>query len=190
MLHPHTQDAFENMLAAAERIREHHGWDLAPDLLALFHLPMSAYPDLVHWDFPVDRGVWHHPTIGDPDLPPAVALHRLADALGSAPMRAWLRDWLHEDGRRCIGFAMVFEAWLGAVRPGYRYGDLAQASASARVETRVVAAVDIDLRIYRVLRVRGTHAPTVTAWATPPPQVRDTRIATGLTRLVNLAHSL
>ena len=190
MLDPHTQHAFSEMLLAAERIREHHGWELAPDLLALFHIPMSTHPDLVHSDFPVDRSVWHDPLTGHPDMPPAIALHRLADTLDSSPMRTWLRDWLHEDGRRCIGFAMVFEGWLGPVRPNYRHGDLAQAPASARVEARVVAAVDIDLRVYRAIRVRGAQAPTITTWAVPPPRVRNTRVAIGLTRLVNLARSL
>ncbi|PZG13456.1 hypothetical protein C1I95_23675 [Micromonospora craterilacus] len=178
------------MLAAADRIRDQHGWDLEPDLLAMFHLPNSAYPDLVHSDLPVDWGVWQDLSAGGPDVRPAVALHHLADAFASPAMRSWLRDWLRQDGRRCIGFAMVFEAWLGAVPPGYRHGDLAQASASDRVEARVVAAVDIDGRLHRAIRVRGAQVPTVTTWAVPPPRIRDTRIATGLTRLMRLARAL
>ncbi|MBF9134741.1 hypothetical protein I0C86_38295 [Plantactinospora sp. S1510] len=105
-------------------------------------------------------------------------------------MRTWLRGWLHVDGRRCIGFGVVFEAWLGEARPGFRHGDLAQAPESARVQTRVVAAVDIDLRFYRAIRMRGAHAPAVTTWAAPPPQIRGTRIAAGLTRMVDRARAL
>jgi hypothetical protein len=85
---------------------------------------------------------------------------------------------------------MVFEAWLGAVKPTYRHGDLAQAPASDRVEARVVAAVDIDGHVHRAIRVRGAQAPTLTTWTVPPPRIRDTRIITGLTRLVHLARAL
>lgn len=165
-----------------EGIREHHGWGSAPDLLALFHLPTSAHLDLVHYDFPVSPTVWHHPETGKPEIPPIAALHRVADALNSAPMRAWLRDWLHEDGRRCIGFAMLLE------------GPLAQSPASTRVEARLVVAVDLDLdldlRVYRAIRVRDAQTPSITTWAVTPPGIRDTHLSTGLTRLVNLARAL
>ncbi|WP_050592265.1 hypothetical protein [Salinispora pacifica] len=115
-----------------------------------------------------------------------MALHHLADALHTAPMRSWL----HEDGRRCVGFAMVFDDWLEAVHPGCRHGDFAQAPASARVEARVLAAVDADLRVYRAIRTRGAQAPSITTWASPPPRIRNTRITTGLSRLMNLARFL
>ncbi|MFI6163074.1 hypothetical protein ACIA59_24370 [Micromonospora haikouensis] len=177
MLHPRTQNALIETLATVEGIREHHGWGSAPDLLALFHLPTSAYPDLVHYDFPVSPAMWHHPETGKPEIPPLAALHRVADALNSAPMRAWLRDWLHKDGRRCIGFAMILE------------GPLAQSPASTGVEARVVA-VDLDLRVYRAIRVRDAQTPSITTWAVTPPGIRDTHLSTELTRLVHLARAL
>ncbi|MEU6022594.1 hypothetical protein [Micromonospora sp. NPDC047134] len=188
MLHPLTQQGLTDQLLTAERIQEHHGWDLAPNLLALFHHPWSPHPHLVHSDSPVDPAVWHDLPTGAQDPRPAVALHHLADTLATAPMRTWLRDWLHKDGRVCLGFALVFEAWIGAAHPTYRHGDLAQAPPSDRVEARVVAAADIGGRIHRIIRVRGAHTPTADSWAAPPPRIRDTRIATALTRLVQLAH--
>ncbi|RKF22814.1 hypothetical protein D7I43_31325 [Micromonospora globbae] len=180
-------------LTEVEALHERHGWDLSPELIGVFDRPTSAHPHRVHVDADLfDPSVWHAPNLADGDQtnPPAVILHRRAGHAASLPMRDVLRAWLHCDGRRCVGFAMVFEAWAGPVGPGYRHGDLAQAPASACVETRLVAAVDIDLRLYRVLRARGAQAPTVDTWAAPPPRVRHTRIATGLTRLVTLARDL
>ncbi|MEU7171500.1 MULTISPECIES: hypothetical protein [Micromonospora] len=190
MLHPRTQDALTRTLTDVEALHEQHGWDLSPELIGLFDRPMSADPHRVHVDADlVESSVWHDPSRagGDENLPPAVVLHHLVTTMGSAPMRDTLRAWLHQNGRRCIGFAMVFEAWAGQVTSGYRHGDLAQAPATARVETRVVAAVDIDLRTYRVMRVRGASTTTVEAWAAAPPRVAGSRIAAGLTRLAHLA---
>ncbi|MFG2058569.1 hypothetical protein ACGFI9_31545 [Micromonospora sp. NPDC048930] len=193
MLHPRTQDMVTRTLARVEALHERHGWDLSPELIGLFDRPMSAHPHQVHVDADLfDPSVWHAPSLagGDQDAQPAVILHRLARHASSHAMRDWLRTWLHRDGRRCVGFAMVFEAWAGRVGPGYRHGDLAQAPASARVETRVVAAVDIDLRLYQVMRPRGARSATVDTWAVPPPRVAGTRIAAGLTRLIHLARNL
>ncbi|MFG1952461.1 hypothetical protein [Micromonospora sp. NPDC048830] len=193
MLHPDTQDQFTSTLAVVEAQHERRGWDLPPQLIGLFDRPMSAHPHRVYVDGDLfDPSVWHDPDLagGDQEAPPAVILHRLAEHADSLPMRSWLRAWLRQDGRRCVGFAVVFEAWAGPVGPGYRHGDLAQAPASDRVEVRVVAAVDIDLRMYQVMRARGAQAPAVNTWPVPPPRVRDTRIATGLTRLVRLTRTL
>ncbi len=193
MLQPRTQDMLTRTLTEVEALHERHGWDLSPELIGLFDRPTAVHPHRVYVDADLFHpSVWHNPNLADGDQSnaPAVILHRLAEHAASPPMRQVLQGWLHNDGRRCIGFAMVFEAWAGPVGPGYRHGDLAQAPASARVATRLVAAVDIDLRLYRVLRARGAQAPNVDTWAAPPPRIRTTRIATGLTRLVHLARDL
>ncbi|WP_433388657.1 hypothetical protein [Micromonospora sp. KLBMP9576] len=190
MLYPRTRDNLTRALIDVEALHERHGWDLSPELIGLFDRPMSAHPHRVDVDADlVDPSAWHdlHLAGGDPNLPPAVILHSLVTNLASAPMRDALRSWLHQHGRRCIGFAMVFEAWASRVTSGYHHGDLAQAPASARLETRVVAATDIDLRLYRVMRVRGANTATVDTWTAAPPRIGGSRIATGLTRLVHLA---
>ncbi|MFG1648381.1 hypothetical protein ACGFIE_00520 [Micromonospora sp. NPDC049275] len=180
-------------LIDAEALHERHGWDLPPTLIGLFDWPLAGPSHTVTIDAGLfDPSVWHNLALarGDASLPPAVVLHSLADIADSPPARGSVRSWLHRDGRRCIGFALVFEGWAAPSRPGYRHGDLAKAPPSSRIEMRIVAAVDRDRQLYQVKRVRG--AQTATADRSPQPLARTagSRIATGLNRLVDLARTL
>ncbi|MEV0003493.1 hypothetical protein AB0H28_14560 [Micromonospora sp. NPDC050980] len=147
---------------------------------------VSIDADLFDW------GVWHNLTLagGDASLPPAVVLHSLAEIAGSPPARDAMRSWLHRDGRRCIGFALVFEVWAAPGRPGYRHGDLAKAPPSERIEMRIAAAVDLDRRLYEITRVRGEQTVTVDRSPRRPSRTAGSRIVTGLYRLVDLARTL
>jgi hypothetical protein len=126
------------------------------------------------------------PTRRGENLPVAVVLRRLARDLTATPAQAWLRGWLHRDGRSCVGVGLIFEAWLGPVRPGYRHGDLSKAPAALRREVRVAAAVDTDLGLHRVTRPRGEE-PTIRTWPELPAWSRKRRIVTGLRSLTELA---
>ncbi|MFJ6199139.1 hypothetical protein [Micromonospora sp. NPDC092111] len=193
MLNPHTRGALIHALVDVEARHERHGWDLPPTLIGVFDRPLSSQPHDVHVDAGLfDPDVWYAPALarGDQSLPPGVILHSLADLAGTAPGRKTLRSWLHHDGRRCIGFALVFEAWAAPIRPGYRHGDLAKAPSSARIETRVVAAVDLDGQLHQIKRIRGARHAAVDQPSQPPPRRARSHIAAGLDRLMDLARTL
>ncbi|RNH99672.1 hypothetical protein EEZ25_22035 [Micromonospora aurantiaca] len=98
--------------------------------------------------------------------------------------------WLNLGGRRCVAFALVFEAWAAQRPLNYRPGDLATAPPSTRIETRVVAAVDLDGQLHQITRVRGERQATVSRPPQPPPGIPHSRIAAGLDRLMDLARTL
>ncbi|MEU8332187.1 hypothetical protein AB0J14_35260 [Micromonospora arborensis] len=193
MLHPRTRDALTRALLDVETLHERHGWDLPPTLIGLFDWPFAGPAHTVTIDAGLfDPSVWHNLALarGDASLPPAVVLHSLADIADSPPAEDSVRSWLHRDGRRCIGFALVFEAWAAPIRPGYRHGDLAKAPPSARVETRIVAAVDLDRQLCQVKRVRGAQSAAADRSPQPSSRTAGSRIAVGLGRLVDLARTL
>lgn len=188
-LRPATADAITTVLVSAEAAADRYGWDQPPLLFGLFVNatavggaievdPSITEPDLWTTPDPRRRGV---------ALPVAVILHRFATDLTSPDARRWLDGWLHTDGRTCVGMGLVFETWVGPRRPGYRYGDLAKAPAALRSEARIVAAVDTDLALHRVIRVRGADTPHVDRWPHPPALLRHRRVTAGLHRLVHLA---
>lgn len=188
-LRPDTSAAITAVLVNTEAIAHQHGWDQPPILFGLFdHLtggnaaievdPSMTEPDL--WATPDPR---RHGAV----LPVPIILHRFATDLTNPAARRWLDGWLHTDGRTCVGVGLLFEMWAGPMRPGYRYGDLANAPAGQRRDVRVVAAVDTDLGLHRVIRVQGADKPHVDHWAHPPAGSRHRRIVTGLHRLVHLA---
>ncbi|MGC4885748.1 hypothetical protein [Micromonospora sp. DT227] len=117
-------------------------------------------------------------------------LHSLADLLDSPTARPKLHAWLNLGGRRCVAFALVFEAWAAQRPQNYRHGDLAKAPPSTRIETRLVAAVDLDGQLHQILRVRGERQATVRRPSQPPPGIPDSRIAASLDRLMALARAL
>ncbi|GIJ08422.1 hypothetical protein ACFFMR_29260 [Micromonospora andamanensis] len=193
VLDPRTRGAVTRALINVEAAHERRGWDLPSTLLGVFDVPLSAQRQSVHVDAGlIDPNVWHNPFFahGDPTLPPGVILHSLADLLAHPSARPQLREWLNLGGRRCVAFALVFEAWAAAMPPGYRHGDLATASPAARIETRLVAAVDIDGQLHQIKRVRGEQQATVSEPSQPPPGRPSSRIANGLERLMDLARTL
>ncbi|MEU1606061.1 hypothetical protein [Micromonospora matsumotoense] len=193
MLNPDTRGALTRALLNVEALHERHGWNRPPTLIGVFDRPLPSQPHDVYVDAgPFDPDVWYAPALvrGDQSLAPGVILNSLADLAGTAPGRETLRSWLHRDGRRCIGLALVFEAWAPAVRPGYRHGDLAKAPSPARIETRVVAAVDLDGQLHRITRVRGTRHAAVDQPSPPPASRAGSRITAGLDRLMDLTRTL
>lgn len=192
MIDRHIQTSLTAALTHAEATADRFGWDQPPVLVGLFHLPGVADTHEIQVDPTlIGHNAWHLDTATDgQSLAPTVALHRLTTNLAAAPMRNWLRGWMHRDGRHLIGFGLLFEAWLGPVHPGYRHGDLAKAPEFARIEARVVAALDADQRLYQIIRQRGADQSAVSTWADPPPHIRATRVAAGLTRLMGLARTL
>ena len=189
---PDTAAAITTVLVNTEAIAHRYGWDQQPVLFGLFDHVTSSGEAAVEVDATIaEPEVW---TVPDPHrhgahLPPPVVLHRLARDLTSPAASRWLGDWLHQRGRTCVGIGLVFEAWAGPRRPGYRYGDLANAPAGQRREIRVVAAVDTDLGLHRIIRVRGTDTPRVDRRAHLPARGRHRSVLTGLYRLVRLARS-
>jgi hypothetical protein len=105
-------------------------------------------------------------------LPVPAVLHRFAHDLTGTAARGWLYQWLHRDGRTCIGIELLFEAWAAPTPPNYRRGDLATSPADR--EVRVVAAVDTDLGLHQVIRTRGQQ-PTVHSWPHLPAWSRPSR---------------
>jgi len=190
-LRPATSAAITTVLVSTEATADQYGGDQPPILFGLFDHstadggaievdPSITEPDL--WTTPDP----HRPGI---PLPVPVILHRLATDLTSPAARRWLDGWLHTEGRTCVGMGLLFEMWVGPRRPGHRYGDLAKAPAALRGEIRIVAAVDTDLAVHRVIRVRGANTPHVDRWAHPPAGIRHGRVTAGLHRLVHLARS-
>lgn len=191
-LRPDTREAITTILLNTEATAHRFGWDGPPVLFGLFdHAtadgmgtlevdPSIVAPDL--WRTPDPRRRSQH-------LPVPVVLHRVASDLSGAAARGWLCDWLHAGGRTCVGVGLLFEAWAGPVRPGYRRGDLANAPAHQRREVRVIAAVDTDLGLHRIVRVRGVDAPHVGHWPRLPGWSRQRGIVTGLCRLVHALRS-
>lgn len=185
-LRPDTRTAITNVLAQTEATAERFGWDFAPVLFGLFDRTAAdgsaaievdtdfVGPDLLHVPNPRPEG----------SVRLAVALHRFAANLSSAAARGWLRQWLHTGGRTCVGVGLLFEGWAGWIRHGYQHGDLAKAPATQRGEVRVVAAVDTDLGLHRIVRVRGHDTASVDRWAHLPAWSRDRAIILGLSQLV------
>jgi hypothetical protein len=190
VLQPSTRAAITEALIETESTANQYGWDHAPVLFGLFDLNLSsdrgrlevdptlAEPSL--WDIadPANRGE---------NLPVPAVLHRFAHDLSATATRGWLHHWLHRDGRTCIGIGLLFEAWAGPAGPGYRRGDLA--TSPARREVRVVAAVDIDLGLHRVIRTRGEQPPTVRSWPHLPAWSSRRGVVTGLRALTELART-
>ncbi|MCW6004301.1 hypothetical protein K1W54_06860 [Micromonospora sp. CPCC 205371] len=191
-LRPDTSAAITTILLNTEATADRCGWDQQPVLFGLFeHVradgtatvevdPSITEPDL--WTTPDPR---RH---GLP-LPVPVILHRFATDLTTPAARRWLDSWLHVNGRTCVGIGLAFEAWAGPIRPGYRYGDLAKPPTGQRREVRIVAAVDTDLRLHRIIRVRGADTPLLDRWAHLPARSRHRSIVTGLHRLARIARS-
>ncbi|MDG4834178.1 hypothetical protein O7627_33475 [Solwaraspora sp. WMMD1047] len=191
-LRPDTSAAITTILVNIETTTHQYGWDQQPVLFGLFdHLwadgtaavevdPRITGPDL--WTTPDPR----RPGM---TLPVPVILHRLATDLTGPAARRWWDGWLHTNGRTCVGVGLAFEAWAGPDRPGYRYGDLATAPPGQRREVRVVAAVDTDFHLHRVIRARGTDSTRVDHRLLVPTRGRHRGIVTGLYRLARLARS-
>jgi hypothetical protein len=188
-LPPATTDAITAVLVGTEAAADRYGWDQPPLLFGLFdHVtadggaveidPSITEPDL--WTTPDPR----RPGVA---LPVPAILHRFATDLTSPAARRWLDGWLHTEGRTCVGMGLLFETWVGPRRPGYRYGDLAKAPAALRSEARIVAAVDTNLALHRVIRVRGADTPHVDRWAHLPAEIRHRRVTAALHRLVHIA---
>ncbi|ROO62995.1 hypothetical protein EDC02_5004 [Micromonospora sp. Llam0] len=190
-LRPDTCTAITTILAHTEATTHRYGWDQPPVLFGLFDHQADGAAMIEVDPSITEPGLWTTPDPRRPGmpLPVPVILHRLATDLTSHTGRRWLDGWLHTNGRTCVGVGLVFEAWAGPIRPGYRYGDLAKAPAGQRREIRVVAAVDTDLGLHRVIRVRGTDTPRVDHWTHPPAGSRHRRIVTGLHRLVHLVRN-
>jgi hypothetical protein len=191
-LRPDTRAAIARVLINTEATANGYGWDHQPVLFGLFDRVAADGGTAIEVDPTfTETGLWTAP---DPhrrgeNLPAPVVLHRFASDLAAPATSRWLHDWLHVGGRICVGVGLVFEAWTGPRRPGYRYGDLAKAPAGRRREIRVVAAVDTDLGLHRIIRVRGEDNPHVDHWAHLPARSRHRSIVTGLHRLVHLARS-
>jgi hypothetical protein len=191
-LRPDTAAAITTILVNTEATAERCGWDQQPVLFGLFDHVRADGTAAVE----VDTGITEPDLWTTPDprrhgdsLPVPVILHRFVTDLTSPAARRWLDGWLHASGRTCVGVGLAFEAWMGPIRPGYQYGDLAKAPAGQRREIRVVAAVDTDLRLHRVIRVRGADTARVDRWAHLPAHSRHRSIVTGLHRLARLARS-
>jgi hypothetical protein len=191
-LRPETSEAITAILVNTEATVHGYGWNQQPVLFGLFDHLRADGTAAVEVDISITGpDLWTTP---DPlrhaeRLPVPVALHRFASDLSSPAARRWLDDWLRTNGRTCVGVGLVFEAWTGRRRPGYRYGDLAKAPADQRREVRVVAAVDTDLRLHRVIRIHGAQAPHVDRGTILPARNRHRSVITGLHRLVRLARS-
>ncbi|MDG4795023.1 hypothetical protein [Micromonospora sp. WMMD1082] len=192
-LQPDTAVAITTVLRDIEAATHRYGWDQQPVLFGLFDHVTADGTAAVEADPSIaEPDVWSTP---DPHrhgmtLPVPVVLHRLATDLTSPAARRWWDAWLHAHGRTCIGIGMAFEAWTAPIRPGYRYGDLAKAPTGLRREVRVVAAVDTDLHLHRVIRVRGASTPRVAPRVPLPARSRHRSIVTGLHRLARIARSL
>jgi hypothetical protein len=186
---PSTRAAITAALASIEETGQRQGWDLPPVLFGLFdHLPSGESRALEVDDTLAGPTWWNipDPTNCGENLPVSVALHRFARDLTAPVAQAWLRRWLHHDGRTCVGVGILFEAWAGLVSPGYRHGDLA--TSATRREVRVAVAVDTGLGLHRVVRARGGQ-PSVASWPELPAPARHRRIVTGLRSLIDLART-
>jgi len=191
-LQPDTSTAITTILVDTEATAHRYGWDQQPVLFGLFDHSTAQGNAAIEVD-PTIIGpdLWAEPDPHRPgmNVPPPVLLHRLARDLTSPAASRWLDHWLHERGRTCVGIGLVFEAWAAPHRPGYRYGDLANAPVGQKREIRVVAAVDTDLGLHRITRVRDVDTPRVDRWAQLPAGSRHRRVVTGLDRLVRLARN-
>jgi hypothetical protein len=196
-LSPPLIDAIVAVLLRAEARSQADGWAHDPVLYGMF----------VHGTGPEGILIDLDPRLGTPDLwrlpdpehpgsvfSAPVVLDRMTRTLANcrtvAAVAGYLSDWLHSDGRRCIGFAFVFTAWVSAPYPEYRYGDLNATPAKADDEAGVLAAIDVDGRLYQIVRRRSQPEPTVTVFADPPEFARDTTIVAALTRLTRTAQTL
>jgi hypothetical protein len=192
-LRPDTCAAITAILHNTEARASRHGWDQAPVLFGLFDHVRDNGTAAVEVDVTIaESGLWTTP---DPHrhgipLPVPGILHRFTTGLTSPAARRWLQEWLHANGRTCVGVGLLFEVWAGQMRPGYRYGDLAKAPSDQRHEARVVAAVDTDLHLHRVIRPRGAETPRVDRRPLPPvARCRHRSVVTELHRLARLARS-
>jgi hypothetical protein len=191
-LRPETCAAITTVLHNTEARAARYGWDQQPVLFGLFDHVRDDGTTAIEVDITIaESGLWtpadplrHHGRLAVP-----VILHRFATDLTSPAARHWLGPWLHANGRTCVGVGLVFEAWAGRMRPGYRYGDLAKAPADQRHEARIVAAVDTDLRLHRVIRPRGADTPHMDHRPLPPAHSRHRSVVTALHRLARIARS-
>ncbi|MEV6932090.1 hypothetical protein AB0M46_47435 [Dactylosporangium sp. NPDC051485] len=189
------RDAVTDALVQTEIRLDRHGWDQPPILTGIFFRRVSATKIHVEIDPSLISPItWREPgTVPAAGaVRPADAAHpvdvllRLAGDLAATPMRDWLRDWLHHDGRRLAGFAFCFEGWQAPIRPGYRHGDLAAAPDSQRTEVRAVTALDLHGGTWQIIRRRGELHPTV---STSSGTTSAGRVLTGLHRLNRLART-
>ncbi|MFY1673968.1 hypothetical protein ACN27G_29115 [Plantactinospora sp. WMMB334] len=195
MLHPATRAAIPAVLTQLESAADQYGWDQPPVVFGLFDRPdiaNDAGPGLGALELDTTLAapdLWTEPDPARPDesLPAPVILQRFARQLATPPARVWLRDWLTRDRRALVGFGLVFEAWAGPVAPGYRRGDLANAPAALRREVRIAAAVDTDLGLHRVARVRHGQPSTARSWPELPRWSQRRGIVVGLRALTELA---
>jgi hypothetical protein len=189
-LEPSTRAAITAALINTESTANQYGWNRAPVLFGLFDLPCHDEHGTLQVDPTlVEPGVWDVADPANPgeDLPIPHVLHHFARDLASAAMRDWLQEWLHRGARTCIGAGLVFEAWTGPARPGYRRGDLAKSPSHG--EIRVVVAVDTDLGVHQVTRVRGAQISTERPWRQPSARSHDGTIVTGLRAVTELART-
>jgi hypothetical protein len=202
---PVLRAAVTDTLTRIEADMHRHGWDQPPALIGIFRHPpaydltrtaIHANRSTVDLVLEVDDGLvgpatWYRP---DPAAPPANlhpvdVLLGLRNELAVPAMRAWLRDWLHRDGRRLLAFGFCFEGWQAPIRPGYRHGDLGRGPASQRTEVRVVAARDRHGHVWRLIRARDAFQPDVTTGDSSTRRIGASRVLTGLHRLNHLGRT-
>jgi hypothetical protein len=191
VLLPSTRAAITAALVSVESNAHRQGWNWPPVLFGLFdHVPSGDLRALEVDVTLAEPTMWNVP---DPasrgeNLPVGLVLHRFARDLTAIPAQQWLRQWLHRDGRTCVGVGLLFEAWAGPVHAGrYRHGDLARSA--QRREVRIATAIDTDLGLHRVIRARGAQQPADQTWAEIPAWASPRRIVTGLRRLVELTRT-
>ncbi|WP_327007642.1 hypothetical protein OHA72_10425 [Dactylosporangium sp. NBC_01737] len=185
-----------------------HGWDQPPALLGIFHRPrlQQARPGTspilrpCAVDVPMGRMVevdttlvtaqtWHRPDPAAPavNLHPLDVLLGLPDELTAPAVRPWLREWLHREGRRLVGFGLCFEGWQRGIRPGDLTAGLAADPSGQRTEVRVIAALDSHGHTWELIRRRGAIAPEINTGDRTGRRIAANGVLTALHRLNQLA---
>lgn len=176
--------ALTDALSRVETRVEELGWDNPPFLIGMFRSP-GTDPLTIEADlFPIQPEVW--------DLPgghPAAVFDLISDYFDTQDTRPHLARWLRPDERCFLSFAFVVEGWQTIAYEGYARGDLNEVPTMADAEVRLLTAIDTDLRLYQIVRVRDSDKPTVTVLEVPPPPLWESTVGYALLRLVRLARN-
>jgi hypothetical protein len=196
-LSPRNVDHLAAALAAAETIADADGWDLPPRLYGLFTRSAGTAAQVLDLDATLTASqIWQ---LADPRQPgtylsPAVTLEFISEAIETAlanPLqRLAVSGWLHAAGRRCLGFA--FRCYVRAAGPGPDYlpGEMAVVANGANADARLLTAVDVDHRLYQIVRRRDQLFPDTTVVLGPSEQLADTIVVSALSRLVSVTRAL
>ncbi|GIG63394.1 hypothetical protein Lfu02_77660 [Longispora fulva] len=163
------------------------GWDAPPRAYGIFTQPDGGGRALlVAAPLPIRESQWHLPDPQRPgvNLSAALVLGGITFQLTEPGAPAWFGRWLTKNGRQLVATAFLFEGYTTSGYAGYTPGDLNEFPAMADAEVRIIAAIDIDGRVWQLVRRRGDSTPELTVMEQPPPEVNATNVIYALARLL------